>query len=134
MTSHLCSESGLNRDQKFLTAVSQTINLNNFLKYRLQHARGLRWITDRGARWSHVVVGHHVMNEQRQDDGQSTTNNPGREACALRDAVDETGAFRAILDGGGIGLSVALRPLLDEAAHAVALEVLNQGTYSSARL
>jgi hypothetical protein len=111
-----------------------TVRSDDPLKYGLQDAGGVRLIAGVRARGSDVVVRDHVMDEEWNDDGESAADYTGGKASALSDAVDEAGAGSTVFNCSGIGLGVALRPLFDEAAHSIALKVLDEGADTAALL
>ena len=101
------------------------------LKHGLQDVCWLGLVPRRRTCWRDMVVRNHVVDQQRHCDRKAASDHAGRQTGTLRDALDESGDLCTVLDGSWIGLSVALRPLLDEAAHTVSLKILNERTNTS---
>src|ERR1700750_194757 len=74
------------------------------------------------------------MDQKRNSNSKATADNSRGKSRALSDAVYEAGTGGATFNRSWIGLGIALRPLLDKAAHSIALEILNERPDSPACL
>ena len=88
--------------------VNSTLFSKNALQYGLQDIAACGLGAGRLTCGSYVIIGDHVMNHERYNDGECSTNDSFREAGALRDVRDDAGAGEAALNGGGVGLGLAL--------------------------